>query len=87
LYVKSNSIGRTPGLREFLSEITSENAWGEKGYLRTAGLITMSASERATYAAKLKEAGVSSAIAAPSSSPSSKTAAKKPASPSKAKKK
>jgi phosphate transport system substrate-binding protein len=85
LYVKSNSIGRTPGLREFLSEITSENAWGDKGYLKTAGLITMSASERAAYAGKLKDAGVSSTIASPSSS--SKPAAKKSTSSTKPKKK
>jgi phosphate transport system substrate-binding protein len=85
LYVKSNGIGRTPGLREFLSEITSENAWGDKGYLKTAGLITMSASERAAYAGKLKDAGVSSTIASPSSS--SKPAAKKSTSSTKPKKK
>jgi phosphate transport system substrate-binding protein len=85
LYVKSNGIGRTPGLREFLSEITSESAWGDKGYLKTAGLITMSASERAAYAGKLKDAGVSSTIASPSSS--SKPAAKKSTSSTKPKKK
>ncbi len=84
LYVKSNHIGRTPGLVEFLGEITSENAWGDNGYLKTAGLITMSASERATYAAKLKEAGVSPSISSPSST---STSIKKPAGPSKPKKK
>ncbi len=69
LYVKGNSINRTPGLREFLAEITSDHAWGESGYLKTAGLIAMPASERATYAAKLKDAGVSPALStAPSSS-------------------
>jgi phosphate transport system substrate-binding protein len=62
LYVKGSSIGRTPGLREFLAEITSENAWGDKGYLKAEGLIMMPASERATYAAKLKDAGVSPTV-------------------------
>lgn len=86
LYVKSNNIGRTPGLHEFLSEITSESAWGEKGYLKTVGLITMSASERATYATKLKDAGVSSTISSPASS-GSNSPAKKSTSSTKPKKK
>lgn len=64
LYVKGNSIGRTPGLREFLAEITSDHAWGDNGYLKAAGLITMPVSERDTYAAKLKDAGVSPVISA-----------------------
>lgn len=85
LYVKVNNIGRTPGLSEFLSEITSEGAWGDSGYLRKAGLITMSASERATYAEKMKDAGVSPTVASPSSS--GKGATKKPAASAKPKKK
>lgn len=68
LYVKGSSIGRTPGLREFLAEITSENAWGDKGYLKAEGLIAMSASDRATYAAKLKDAGVSPVVSKAASS-------------------
>jgi len=86
LYVKSKSIGRTPGLREFLTEITSEHAWSEKGYLRTAGLIAMPASERATYAAKLKDVGVSSALANSPSNPA-KAAPSKKSSSAKSKKK
>lgn len=75
LYVKPNAISRTPGMKEFLAEITSEGAWGDKGYLKSAGLITMPASERATYAAKLKDVGVSSTLskAAPTAGKKSST--------------
>lgn len=86
LYVKSNNIGRTPGLREFLGEISSESAWGDKGYLKSAGLITMPASERAENAAKLKQFGISSSAAASTASSAGKAAAKKPAAKTKAKK-
>ena len=75
LYIKSNNIGRTPGLKEFLAEISSEEAWGEKGYLRAADLVTMPASERASYVAKLKEYGVSAA-AAKEAAPAKKDKAK-----------
>ena len=71
LYIKAGAIGRTPGLREFLSEITSEAAWGENGYLRKAGLITLPAQERDTLSQKLRDAGYTSAMTA--ASPSRKT--------------
>ena len=58
IYVKTRSIGVIPGLREFLAEMSNENAWGERGYLRSLGLITMPGSERGTYTAKLREVGV-----------------------------
>ena len=77
LYVKTKSIGRTPGLREFLAEITSENAWSDKGYLRAAGLISMTASERSSYASKLKDVGVSSALANSPSNPVKAASSKK----------
>ena len=76
LYVKANNISRTPGLREFLSEISSENAWGDKGYLKSAGLIPMPSTERSSYSAKLRESGVSSALSGSPSS-SGKASAKK----------
>ena len=77
LYVKANHIGRTPGLREFLSEISSEAAWGDHGYLRAAGLITMPAGERATYVAKLKELGITAGAASKSAAPAKSSAVKK----------
>lgn len=45
-YVKKNNIGMTLGLKEYLNEFTSPQAWGENGYLTDIGLIPMVASER-----------------------------------------
>jgi phosphate transport system substrate-binding protein len=67
LYVKAANIRKTPGLKEFLGEITSDAAWGDKGYLRNEGLIAMPASERAIYAAKASALGATSVAATPSS--------------------
>mgnify|MGYP001829023398 CR=1 FL=1 len=50
LYVKKSSADRYPGLREFVAEFTSDEAWGEAGDLRTQGLIPMSGDERKKYA-------------------------------------
>ena len=50
IYVKQSSADRYPGLREFLAEFTSEEAWGSSGYLRTRGLIPMELEERKKYA-------------------------------------
>ena len=58
VYVKKDSISGTPGLREFIGEIASEGAIGEKGYLKSEGLIPMAADERATYAAEVKALGI-----------------------------
>ena len=46
-YVKKAHVGVIPGLREFLREFTSEQAWGEEGYLSDRGLIPMPDEERA----------------------------------------
>ena len=35
-YVKSAHMGAIPGLKEYLSEFTSEKAWGPDGYLAEA---------------------------------------------------
>ncbi len=32
-YVKKAHIGKIPGISEYLSEFTSEKAWGDEGYL------------------------------------------------------
>ncbi len=50
IYVKKAHVGIIPGIQEFLSEITSEKAWGDEGYLSDKGLIPMQSSERAHYA-------------------------------------
>lgn len=55
LYVKKANVGRTPGLKEYLAEFTSEKAWGTKGYLEKKGLLPAQADERKVYAADAKD--------------------------------
>ncbi len=45
-YVKKAHIDQVPGLREFVSEFTSEKVVGIDGYLAEKGLIPLSASDR-----------------------------------------
>lgn len=45
-YVKQQHVGVIPGIKEFVSEFTSENAWGEDGYLIEKGLIPLPNAER-----------------------------------------
>ena len=40
-YVKKAHVGLVPGINEFLAEFTSEDAFGEDGYLAEKGLIPM----------------------------------------------
>ena len=53
-YVKKDHIGQVPGIEEFLAEFTSEDAWGEEGYLADKGLIPLSDEERQDWADKVK---------------------------------
>lgn len=46
VYVKKAHVGVIPGIKEFLSELTSEKAWGDEGYLIDKGMIPMSKLER-----------------------------------------
>ena len=52
-YVKKSHVGQVPGLEEFLEEFTSDDAWGEDGYLTDKGLIPLSEYERETWAEKI----------------------------------
>lgn len=54
IYAKVAHIGVIPGMAEFLAEFTSENTWGPDGYLADKGLIPMRATERAQFAADVK---------------------------------
>ncbi len=45
-YVKKSHVGKIPGIREFIAEFTSEDAWGEDGYLTDKGLIPLPDEER-----------------------------------------
>ncbi|WP_299851774.1 substrate-binding domain-containing protein [uncultured Roseovarius sp.] len=53
-YVKKDHVGVVPGIEEFLAEFTSEDAWGEDGYLADKGLIPLSDDERSDWAEKVK---------------------------------
>ena len=48
-YVKKAHINVIPGMKEYLSEFTSEKAWGEEGYLGEKGMIPMPDAERAEF--------------------------------------
>jgi phosphate transport system substrate-binding protein len=74
LYVnaKQSSIIGAPGLKEYLAEFANENAWGEKGYLQSLGLIVMSPADRARMASNLKAAGISPSTAAAGGSASTR---------------
>lgn len=54
-YVKKGHIGTIPGMREYLSEFTSEKAFGEEGYLSEKGMIPLGNVERAKVATDVKE--------------------------------
>jgi phosphate transport system substrate-binding protein len=52
-YIKKSHVGVVPGLAEFLGEFTSDDAWGEDGYLTDKGLIPLSEEEREQWADKI----------------------------------
>ncbi|MGH1478357.1 MAG: substrate-binding domain-containing protein [Geminicoccales bacterium] len=45
-YVKNAHVGVIPGLEEYVTEFTSEGAFGEDGYLTDKGLIPLSEADR-----------------------------------------
>ena len=45
-YVKNHHVGKVPGIAEFVSEFTSEDAWGDEGYLTDKGLIPLAEEKR-----------------------------------------
>ncbi len=49
-YVKQQHVGVIPGIKEFVEEFTSENAWGPDGYLVDKGLIPLPEDARAAMA-------------------------------------
>ncbi|MFC3094474.1 phosphate ABC transporter substrate-binding protein [Alteromonas sediminis] len=50
-YVKKAHVGVVPGIPEYLSEFTSERAFGEEGYLAEKGMIPLDAGSRRQTAA------------------------------------
>ena len=55
-YVKKAHVGAVPGIKEFLDEFTSEDTWGEFGYLADRGLIPLPDAER--EAARIRVMGL-----------------------------
>ena len=53
-YVKKAHVGTIPGIEEFLTEFTSDKAWGEEGYLADKGMIPMPDEERMKFAADVR---------------------------------
>ena len=47
-YVKKEHVGVVPGIQAYVSEFTSEDAWGSYGYLIDKGLIPLPEAERET---------------------------------------
>jgi len=45
-YVKAQHVGTVPGIAEYLEEFTSEQAWGEDGYLVDKGMIPLDDEQR-----------------------------------------
>ena len=54
-YVKLAHVDVIPGIREFLKEYTSEDAWGPGGYLEERGMIPMPESEREFFKKNAEE--------------------------------
>ena len=52
-YAKTANIGKLPGLKEYLTEFTSERASGQEGYLTEKGLIPMNSEEHAKWKASV----------------------------------
>ncbi len=53
-YVKAQHIGTVPGIEEYLAEFTSENAWGEDGYLADKGMIPLDDEQRSEVSESVK---------------------------------
>jgi phosphate transport system substrate-binding protein len=54
-YVKKSHVGQIPGIKEYITEFTSEKAWGKEGYLAEKGLIAMPDAQRKSEAQKGKD--------------------------------
>ncbi|MEZ5583908.1 MAG: PstS family phosphate ABC transporter substrate-binding protein [Candidatus Competibacteraceae bacterium] len=54
MYVKKAHVGVIPGIQEYLTEFSSEKAWGPEGYLADKGMIPMPDEERKQFADNAK---------------------------------
>ncbi len=53
-YVKKAHVDVIPGIREYLTEFTSDAAWGEFGYLADKGLVPLPEQERKQVLAQVQ---------------------------------
>ncbi|MGD2272499.1 MAG: PstS family phosphate ABC transporter substrate-binding protein [Desulfobacterales bacterium] len=61
-YVKKAHMDVIPGIKSYLSEFTSEKAWGEDGYLGEKGMIPMPDAERQQYRSAIESLQVLTAV-------------------------
>ena len=54
-YVKKAHVGEIPGILEYLTEFTSEKAWGDDGYLAEKGMIPLAKSKRKEISLRVKK--------------------------------
>jgi len=54
-YVKKAHVGVIPGVQEYINAFTSDEAYGDEGYLSDRGLIPMPEAERAEFTAAGRE--------------------------------
>lgn len=53
-YVKKAHVGVVPGIKEYVTEFTSEKAWGPEGYLSAKGLIPLPDADRKAEATQAR---------------------------------
>ena len=53
-YVKKEHVGTIPGIEEYVAEFTSDEAWGDEGYLAEKGLIPLPEASAPTSAETAK---------------------------------
>lgn len=53
-YVKAQHVGTVPGIEEYLAEFTSEQAWGDDGYLADKGMIPLPEDQREAISSQVK---------------------------------
>lgn len=61
-YVKKEHIGKIGGIADYIAEFTSDDAWGDEGYLADKGMIPMPQAERDQFSAAVKGQSVLSSL-------------------------
>jgi phosphate transport system substrate-binding protein len=61
VYAKAQHVGVVPGIQEYLQEFTSDDAWGDFGYLTDRGLIPLPEARRAELVQRVADMDTMSA--------------------------